>query len=66
MIMLASAGELGYARAIHEAIGRLLLPEDGQRAERGANVVYHPGEHQRSATSAMDNDLSLLPLRGCP
>jgi hypothetical protein len=39
MIMLVSAGEVGYARAIHEAIGRLLLPDDGRAAERGVNVI---------------------------
>jgi hypothetical protein len=50
MIMLADAGELGYARAIHEVIGRLLLPDDRHESERGANVIAlgSPRGHERS------------------
>jgi hypothetical protein len=29
MIMLTGAGELGHARAVHEAIGKLLIRRDG-------------------------------------
>jgi hypothetical protein len=40
LIMLASAGEVGHARVVHEAIGRLLPPLEGSRnAEREANVI---------------------------
>lgn len=37
--MLAGEGELGCARVVHEAIGKLLIRSDGQEAERGAYVI---------------------------
>jgi hypothetical protein len=36
MLMLTEAGELGFARAVHEAIGKLLMGSGGQDLERGA------------------------------
>jgi len=32
LIMLATAGEVGHARAVHEAIGELLPPLEGSRS----------------------------------
>jgi hypothetical protein len=32
MIMLTEAGELGFARAVHDAIGKLLIPHSGPEA----------------------------------
>ncbi|NUQ77499.1 MAG: hypothetical protein HUU21_28510 [Polyangiaceae bacterium] len=34
MIMLTEAGELGLARAVHEAIGKMLIRSDDQEAAR--------------------------------
>ena len=39
MIMLADKGELGHARAVHEAIGKLLTPSNEQPEVRYANVI---------------------------
>jgi hypothetical protein len=40
LIMLAGAGEVGPARVVHDAIGKLLAPQEGSRtAERGAEVI---------------------------
>jgi hypothetical protein len=40
LIMLASAGEVGHARVVHEVIGKLLAPHEGSRtAERGADAL---------------------------
>ena len=35
MIMLAESGELDYARAVHETIGKLLIRNDGQGETAG-------------------------------
>jgi len=37
--MLADKGELGHARAVHEAIGKLLTPSNEQPEVRYANVI---------------------------
>jgi hypothetical protein len=51
MIMLASEGELGHARAVHEAIGKLLTPSDEPPGARRANVI--PLKHaERSGKEA--------------
>jgi len=40
LIMLAGAGEVGRARVVHDAIGKLLAPPEGSRtAELGVNVI---------------------------
>jgi hypothetical protein len=39
MIMLVESGELDYARAVHETIGKLLIRNDGQGGAGGANVI---------------------------
>jgi hypothetical protein len=40
LIMLAGAGEVGRARVVHEAIGKLLAPPEGSRtAALGINVI---------------------------
>jgi hypothetical protein len=40
LIMLASAGEVGHARVVHDAIGKLLALQSGSRtAECGAEVI---------------------------
>ena len=38
MILLTGAGELGYARAVHEVIGKLLTQRNENGAERRENV----------------------------
>jgi hypothetical protein len=40
MILLIGAGEAGHARVVHEAIGKLLGPQEGSRiAEHAADVA---------------------------
>jgi len=39
MIMLAGEGEMGHARAVQEAIGRLLTPSSESLEARRANVI---------------------------
>jgi hypothetical protein len=39
MIMLADKGEFGHARAVHEAIGKLLTPSNELPEVRYANVI---------------------------
>jgi hypothetical protein len=51
MIMLASEGELGHARSVHEAIGKLLTPSNELPEARRANVI--PLKHaERSGKEA--------------
>lgn len=48
LIMLAGAGEVGHARVVHEAIGKLLPGLEGSRtAERGAEVIAHDSARSR-------------------
>jgi hypothetical protein len=39
MIMLVDKGDLGHARAVHEAIGKLLTPSNELPEVRHANVI---------------------------
>jgi hypothetical protein len=40
LLMLANAGEVGHARVVHDAIGKLLAPQEGSRTgERDATVI---------------------------
>jgi hypothetical protein len=39
LIMLAEAGEVGHARAVHDAIGKLLAPQESPITKRGADVI---------------------------
>jgi hypothetical protein len=57
MIMLAGAGEPACARAVHEAIGKLLYPNN-ERAGRSANVI--------PLSSSIDRDGSGQPWRPRP
>jgi hypothetical protein len=48
LIMLANAGEVGHARVVHDAIGKLLAPLEGSHtAERGAEVIALGSAHSR-------------------
>jgi hypothetical protein len=47
MIMLTEAGELGFARAVHEAIGKVLIPGEARQGERAGEVIALPPQRTR-------------------
>jgi hypothetical protein len=57
MIMLAGEGEMGAARAVHEAIGRLLTPSSEPPEAHPANVISPPCSERVKIGVALQADI---------
>jgi hypothetical protein len=55
MIMLAGEGQMGHARAVHDAIGRLLTPSSEPPEARCANVIPQQFERLKIGVAVQAN-----------